>query len=92
MGHGVPPPPVRIGDRICLSGRQTGLGEPVWASVDLVDYIPHPSDEPWNSGPVYPWRIGYRITVIDSEADIREQFGIIWVDHAGRDASSRIDG
>lgn len=78
-------PALDRGTRLHLAPEHTGLDQDAWAVVEQVEYVANPSQFPWNAGPAFPWRVGYRITVIHDSGDVLEPLGIIWVDENARD-------
>ena len=85
------PSPVRPGDTLLLDASMTGLDASCWAIVDQVEYEGNPSELPWNAGPSYPYRVGYRVLNKQSTHSTVLRLGTVWLDAAGRDSSNGIE-
>lgn len=75
--------PVRQGDSLLLAPSITGLDSSRWAVVDQVEYVADPVGLPWNAGPAYPYRVGYRIRQTQPADTSSGQLGTVWLDAAG---------
>jgi hypothetical protein len=82
--------PVSEGDRILLAPGLTGADIEAWAEVELVENVPEPKLEPWNTGPEYPWRVGYRLDLVSQTAGVEEQRGVLWMNFGGADLSRHV--
>lgn len=85
-------PPVGRGDRILIAPSHTGLADAVWAFVDLEEFHPDPGELPWNTGPDYPWRVGYRITLRSETGETANRYGTVWMNASAQDAHGAIIG
>jgi hypothetical protein len=85
-----PTGPVAVGDRVLLRPELTGAQAPAWAEVEIAEWTGHPDEEPWNSGPGYPWRVGYRIDIVSCAIGVDEQRGIVWLNPAGEDLAGNV--
>ena len=65
--------PVREGDRLLLDPTITSLAALAWAEVEILDYVEDPTSFPWNSGPAYPYRIGFRVDVVTDDGVLHLQ-------------------
>ncbi|MET0885511.1 MAG: hypothetical protein ABWX92_03585 [Mycetocola sp.] len=75
--------PVHAGDRLLLHPLTTSLRQLTWAEVELVEYVQDPGPLPWNAGPTFPYRVGYR--VLSSDGGMTHQRGTLWLDAGGHD-------
>jgi hypothetical protein len=76
--------PVSAGDRFLLRPHITGLAEPAWGEVEIVEHVDDPTSFPWNAGRDYPYRVGFRV---DSPAkrDGLTPRGMVWLNVEGHD-------
>jgi hypothetical protein len=80
-------PVVKAGDLLLLHPQLTGLGYFAWAEVELVDFVEDPSSVPWNAGPNFPYRVGFRVDRSGEGGVTISTRGVVWLDDAGRDVT-----
>jgi hypothetical protein len=69
--------PVQVGGRVLVDYVLTGVAGLTWVTAETVDQHRDPGDLPWNDGPAFPFRIGYRL---DADPPRRpEARGVLWL-------------
>lgn len=76
--------PVTPGDRMLLSYPMTAIPEPTWAVVDFVQWVLAEEILRGNTQ-TPPWKVGYRITLIDPSGHALEQLGVAFLGDDGHD-------
>ncbi|NQX37121.1 hypothetical protein [Herbiconiux sp. VKM Ac-2851] len=76
--------PIHEGDRLLLHPMITGLSDLAWGEVEIVDVVEDPTSLPWNAGPAYPYRVGYRVDVTSDEGAASHR-GTLWLNADGHD-------
>jgi hypothetical protein len=78
--------PVSTGDRFLLRPHITGLAEPAWGEVEIVEHVDDPTSFPWNAGRDYPYRVGFRVDRPTKQGGLSPRRGMIWLNAEGHDA------
>ena len=83
--------PVSTGDRFLLRPHITGLAEPAWSEVGIVDHVDDPTSFPWNAGRDYPYRVGFRVDRLTKRDGLTPGRGTIWLNAEGHDAIGGVE-
>lgn len=77
--------PVSKGDRVLLHPSITSLAELTWGEVEIVDHVEDPTSLPWNAGPAFPYRVGFRVDMVTKGDVVTAGYGTIWLNAEGND-------
>jgi hypothetical protein len=57
--------------------------------VEIIDHVEDPTSVPWNAGPAFPYRIGFRVDVVTDDG-VRPGRGTLWLDAEGHHATGGV--